>query len=103
MPTRSVSGDRHSREAFMGVLESWLPLKLIFGVVLCQYVFAVVLSASPPPTIFGNVRGIVHDPTDHSIPGAQVAIRSRTSNWTQSATSDAEGAFEFNAVPVGEY
>jgi outer membrane receptor protein involved in Fe transport len=87
----------------MQVLQSWLRLNRISGVALCHCVFLVVLSASPGAAIFGNVRGTVHDPTDRSIPGAQVTIRSRTSNWTQSATSDAEGAFEFDAVPVGEY
>src|SRR5207253_9654014 len=69
---------------------------LAFGL---QILFPLLLSA----TIFGTVRGIIHDPTDRSIPGAQITIRSRTSNWSQTATSDAEGAFEFNAVPVGEY
>jgi len=63
------------------------------------FLFPVLLSA----TIFGTVRRIIHDPTDRSIPGVQITIRSRTSNWSQTAVSDAEGAFEFNAVPVGEY
>jgi outer membrane cobalamin receptor len=61
--------------------------------------FPLFLSA----TIFGTVRGIIHDPTDRVIPGAQISIRSRTSNWSQTAVSDAEGGFEFSAVPVGEY
>jgi TonB dependent receptor/Carboxypeptidase regulatory-like domain/TonB-dependent Receptor Plug Domain len=86
----------------MGVFQSWLPLKLISCVAFCQCVLTVVLSAGPA-TIFGTVRGFVHDPTDRSIPGAQVTIRSRTSNWTHSATSDSEGGFEFNAVAVREY
>ena len=70
-----------------------------FGLCLAMFLFPLFLSA----TIFGTVRGIVHDPTDRSIPGAQITIRSRTSDWSQTAASDAEGAFEFNAVPVGEY
>ena len=70
-----------------------------FGLVLAVLVFPVLLGA----TIFGNVRGIIHDPTDRAIQGAQVIIRSQTSNSSQAATSDAEGAFEFNAVPVGQY
>ena len=70
-----------------------------FGLCLIVFLLPVLLGA----TIFGNVRGIIHDPTDRSIQGAQVIIRSRSSNWSRTAVSDAEGAFEFNAVPVGEY
>jgi Carboxypeptidase regulatory-like domain len=87
----------------MRLLRSMQTLRFVSVAALCQCVLSFVLSASPAMTIFGNVRGVVHDPTDRSIPGAQVTIRSRTSNWSQSATSDAEGAFEFSAVPVGEY
>ncbi|HEV2176523.1 MAG TPA: TonB-dependent receptor [Terriglobia bacterium] len=54
-------------------------------------------------TIFGNVRGIVHDPSHRPIQGAQVTLRSATSEWSQTALSDVEGRFEFNAVPVGDY
>ena len=87
----------------MRLLRSMQTLRFVSVAALCQCVLSFVLSASPAMTIFGNVRGVVHDPTDRSIPGAQVTIGSRTSNWSQSATSDAEGAFEFSAVPVGEY
>src|SRR3989442_14315553 len=53
--------------------------------------------------VFGNVRGIIPALTEGSIPGAQVTIRSRPSDWSQNAISDTDGAFAFNAVPVGEY
>src|SRR5215471_10920550 len=91
------------REELMRLLRSMQTLRFVSVAAFCQCFLSVVFSASPGAIIFGNVRGIVHDPTDRSIPGAQVTIRSRTSNWSQTATSDAEGAFEFNAVPVGEY
>ncbi|HEV2348788.1 MAG TPA: TonB-dependent receptor [Terriglobia bacterium] len=54
-------------------------------------------------TIFGNIRGIVHDPQHRPVAGAQITLRARTSDWTQNATSNADGEFEFPAVPVGEY
>jgi outer membrane receptor protein involved in Fe transport len=54
-------------------------------------------------TIFGNIRGIVHDPQHRPISGAQIVIHSRTSDWTKNATSNADGEFEFSAVPVGDY
>jgi outer membrane receptor for ferrienterochelin and colicin len=70
-----------------------------FGLCCWLLVFPSILDAA----VFGNVRGVIHDPSGRSIPGAQVTIRARTSAWSQSAVSDAEGSFEFNAVTVGEY
>src|SRR5262249_20224763 len=70
-----------------------------FGLCLVMLLFPPLLSA----TIFGTVSGTIHDPTDRAIPGAEITIHSLTSNWSQNATSDSEGAFEFNAVPVGDY
>ncbi len=50
-----------------------------------------------------SVRGIVHDPSHRPIPGAQVTLRALASGWTQTAQSDADGEFQFDAVPVGHY
>ena len=35
-------------------------------------------------TIFGSVRGVVHDPQHRPIPGAQVTLKAQNSDWTQS-------------------
>ncbi len=53
--------------------------------------------------IFGNVRGVVHDPQHRPIGKAQVTIRARASAWVKMMHSNAEGEFEFDAVPVGDY
>jgi outer membrane receptor protein involved in Fe transport len=50
-----------------------------------------------------SVRGIVHDPTHRPIPGAQVTLRALASGWTQTAQSNADGEFQFDAVPLGDY
>src|SRR5690242_20584535 len=71
----------------------------LFVLWLIVFLFPVFLHSAS----FGNVRGIVHDPTDSSIPGAQVTIGSRASNWSQTTTTNADGTFEFDAVPVGQY
>jgi len=63
----------------------------------------LLLPALVSAAVFGSVRGIIQDPADRSIPGAQVTIRSRTSDWSQTTVSDTDGAFAFDAVPVGEY
>jgi Carboxypeptidase regulatory-like domain/TonB dependent receptor/TonB-dependent Receptor Plug Domain len=54
-------------------------------------------------TIFGTVRGVVHDPQHRPVAGASVKLKSATSEWTQSAQTDQDGAFSFSAVPVGDY
>lgn len=50
-----------------------------------------------------SVRGIVHDPSHRPIPGAQVTLRALASGWTQTAQSNADGEFQFDAVPAGHY
>ncbi len=54
-------------------------------------------------TIFGSVRGVIHDPQHRPIQGAMVMLKAQSSDWTKSATTDANGEFAFNAVPIGEY
>jgi outer membrane receptor for ferrienterochelin and colicin len=63
----------------------------------------VLLTAVAGATIFGSVRGLVHDPEHRPVPGAQVTIRAQNSHWSQAATTSAMGEFQFNAVPAGRY
>jgi hypothetical protein len=63
------------------------------------FLLAVTVSA----TIFGSVRGIIHDPQHRPIQGAMVMLKAKSSEWSKTASTDANGNFEFNAVPVGEY
>ena len=65
---------------------------------------AVILFASYAfATIFGSVRGIVHDPQHRPVQGAMIMLRAKTSDWAKTATTDTEGQFELNAVPLGDY
>ncbi|HUJ32085.1 MAG TPA: TonB-dependent receptor [Candidatus Acidoferrum sp.] len=54
-------------------------------------------------TVFGSIRGIVHDPQHRPIQGATVTVKAKASDWTKSATTDANGEFLLNAAPIGEY
>ena len=54
-------------------------------------------------SIFGSVRGIVHDPQHRPVENAMVMLRSKTSDWATSANTDATGQFIFNSVSLGEY
>jgi TonB dependent receptor/Carboxypeptidase regulatory-like domain/TonB-dependent Receptor Plug Domain len=54
-------------------------------------------------TVFGGVRGVVHDPQHRPIPGAQVQLKSATSDWSQPTQTNQDGEFEFATVPIGDY
>ena len=66
---------------------------------------AVLLFLGVPAlgTIFGTVRGIVHDPQHRPVADATVTLEAKTSSYSQTMQTDAEGQFHFDAVPVGEY
>ena len=75
-----------------------------------QKVFAFLLAAaflfgssSARATVFGSVRGIVHDPQHRPVANASVQIKSSTSDWSQSAQTNGDGEFSFPAVPFGNY
>jgi hypothetical protein len=63
----------------------------------------ILLAATAVATIFGSVRGIIHDPQHRPVEGAMVMLKAKSSEWSKSANTDANGNFEFNAVPIGEY
>jgi len=53
--------------------------------------------------VYGALRGVIHDPQHRPIQDAMVMLRSKSSEWSKTATSDSNGAFQFNGVPLGEY
>jgi Carboxypeptidase regulatory-like domain/TonB dependent receptor/TonB-dependent Receptor Plug Domain len=66
---------------------------------------ALCLFAAPLAfaTIFGSVRGVVHDPQHRPIQGAHLTLKAQNSDWTQSQNSDDNGEFAFTSVPIGNY
>jgi outer membrane receptor protein involved in Fe transport len=67
--------------------------------------FAVLffLASAAFGTIFGTVRGIVHDPQHRPVSDAKVILQAKESAYTQSVQTDTEGQFHFDAVPLGTY
>src|ERR1700674_5345743 len=67
--------------------------------------FIVFLLAALPAlaTVFGTVRGIVHDPQHRPVQDVTVTLKAKTSSYIQTAQTDANGEFHFDAVPLGEY
>jgi hypothetical protein len=66
---------------------------------------AVVLSsvARAFASDYGAVRGVVHDPQHRPILNAMVMLKAKLSDWAKTVTTDANGEFQLNAVPLGEY
>jgi outer membrane receptor protein involved in Fe transport len=64
---------------------------------------AFLSSSAAHATIFGSVRGVVHDPQHRPIQGAHVTLKAQNSDWTQSGDSNGNGEFEFSSVPIGNY
>jgi hypothetical protein len=54
-------------------------------------------------SVVSTVRGIIHDPEHRPVQSAMVMIKAKNSDWSATVNSDANGEFDFNAVPLGEY
>jgi len=63
----------------------------------------LLLAVTVSATIFGSVRGIIHDPQHRPVSGAMVMLRAKSSDWAKTTNTGANGEFEFSAVPIGEY
>ena len=72
---------------------------------LCWAAAFFVLLAAPAAraTIFGTVKGIVHDPQHLPVKNATVTLKAAGSEWMQTQMSNDQGAFEFDTVPIGNY
>jgi hypothetical protein len=73
---------------------------------VCFLLFATVFLWGSPQaraTVFGTVRGIVHDPQHRPVLDASVQIKSSNSDWSQTAQTNDDGEFSFPAVPFGDY
>ena len=71
--------------------------------VLRTFVVILLLGAATFGTVFGTVRGIVHDPQHRPVPGSEVVLKAESSDYTQKTETDANGEFHFDAVPLGAY
>jgi len=74
-------------------------LRIIGLCVVASFLVSVPAAA----TIFGNVRGIVHDPQHRPVESAKVMIHANGSSWFQTSSTNGNGEFEFTAVPLGDY
>src|SRR3954447_17276434 len=71
----------------------------------CGAALIVLLACASPfaQQTTGNVTGRVVDQQGSAIPGATVTAKSPSTGFTRTETSDAEGLYRLNALPVGLY
>ena len=62
-----------------------------------------LLGAIAFASIFGSVRGVIHDPQHRPIRGAHITLKAANSDWTRSSVSNDNGEFDFASVPLGNY
>src|SRR5258708_28572382 len=67
------------------------------------FVISLLIVNPAVSTVFGTVRGIVHDPQHRPISDAKVVLKAKASDYVQTVQSDVNGEFHFDAVPLGEY
>ncbi len=65
--------------------------------------FFALVTASALATIFGSARGVVHDPQHRPVQSATVTLKAANSDWSRTASTDANGEFLFQAIPLGDY
>jgi outer membrane receptor protein involved in Fe transport len=71
--------------------------------VLQAFAALLLLGTAAYATVFGTVRGIVHDPQHRPVSGSEVVLKAKSSDYTQKTQTDANGEFHFDAVPLGTY
>jgi len=63
----------------------------------------LLLAAMAAATIFGSIRGVIHDPQHRPVQGAMVMLKSKSSEWAKNTVTDSSGEFVFTGVALGEY
>jgi hypothetical protein len=53
--------------------------------------------------VTGSILGVVHDRSQAVVTGARVVVTNAETNYSQEATSAADGSFHIMALPVGNY
>jgi hypothetical protein len=75
----------------------------LFAFTIVVLAIALAHACTAFASVFGSVRGIVHDPQHRPIQGAHVVLKAQNSDWTISQDSSDSGEFEFSSVPIGNY
>ena len=70
---------------------------------LAPLAVALAFVQSGSATVFGTIRGVVHDPQHHPLAGVQVILQGGDSDYKLTRNTTSDGEFQFDAVPLGQY
>lgn len=75
---------------------------------ICAFLCLTVLLALAVPLVSfgqttGTISGVISDPSEGSVAGANVTAKNLDTNAPHSATTEADGRFTFSGLPVGPY
>src|SRR5882724_11912582 len=73
---------------------------LTFGVV---FLLAMTTVTAWGQSGTSTVRGVVRDPQGNVVAGATVSLANSATNFSRTASSNTDGVFSFEQVPVGDY
>lgn len=65
---------------------------------ILPFALFLVLSLASLASVVGSVRGGIHDPQHRPVQNAMVMIKAKSSDWSATVNSDANGNLAFNAV-----
>jgi iron complex outermembrane receptor protein len=77
------------------------------GVAVCLSILLALLFVSNTPVLAGTatgwITGVLKDPSGAVVAGGQIGIRNLDSGVAKSTTTDQQGRYVFDPVPVGRY
>lgn len=62
------------------------------------FLLSLFAQAQEPP---GTIRGVIHDPNNRPVAGANVVVRNTKTNYSAGASTDTAGVFSFPNLPAG--
>jgi hypothetical protein len=75
----------------------------MFRLKVSIFALGLLIAHAAFASVYGAVRGVVHDPQHRPIQDAMVMLKAKSSEWFKSITTDSHGEFELNGIPLGEY
>ncbi|HEY0795353.1 MAG TPA: TonB-dependent receptor [Acidisarcina sp.] len=76
------------------------PASQLAGLALFLLVF---FSGTAYANVYGRLQGVVHDPQHRPVSAANIILKAAHSDFAQTTLSGVDGAFQFPAVPLGDY
>jgi outer membrane receptor protein involved in Fe transport len=73
------------------------------GVLASLLLVLIYFGPAAYATVFGYIRGIVHDPQHLPVKGAHATLQASDSQFKLDSETDANGEFHFDSIPLGKY